>query len=212
MKIQDLHVEQREKLGSANARRYRRAGQVPVNLYGRGRPNRNLVTTAEAFAGVLAEHTALVNLIIGDRAQTALVREVRWDVFGDYVQHVDLTRVEMEDEVKLRIPIHTTGVPIGASHGGQLQIVQRDIEVYSRVDSIPSEINIDVTSYEIGDGLHVEEVPYPENVRPAGNPRDLVLQVAEPKAVEEEPVEGEAVEGEAAEGEAAPADAPPSDS
>ena len=36
MKILDLPVEKREKLGSAASRRYCRAGKIPTNLYGGG--------------------------------------------------------------------------------------------------------------------------------------------------------------------------------
>ncbi|MHC4163598.1 MAG: 50S ribosomal protein L25, partial [Planctomycetota bacterium] len=90
MKILNLPVEKRDRLGSANARRYRRAGKVPCSLYGRGQDNVNLVANADDLQEVLKTHTALVRLELGEQEQTALLRSVDWDVFGEAVEHVDL--------------------------------------------------------------------------------------------------------------------------
>lgn len=195
MKIVDIPVERREKLGSANSRRYRRAGQIPCCLYGRGKENVNLVTPALAFGNVLKAHTALVNLTLADGAQTALVRDVEWDVFGDYVVHVDFTRVEMADEVKIKVPVHFVGIPVGVGHGGVTEVVKSDVEVFSRVDSIPSEFKVDISGLDMHDSVYVEDLEYPENVRPSDTGKDLLVHVVEPKKVIE-PEEGETPEGE----------------
>ena len=94
MKILDLPVEPREKLGSANSRRYRLAGQIPTILYGRGKDNVPLTVSAVDFAAIQAAHTLLIRLKTGDKEQIALIREISWDVFGEYVQHVDLTQLQ----------------------------------------------------------------------------------------------------------------------
>ncbi len=212
MEILDLPVEHRDKLGSANARRYRRAGHIPVILYGAGQDNVPLVVTAEKFADILAAHTLLIRLKLGDDVeQLALIREVSWDVFSEHVQHIDLTRVRMEDEVQVTVPIHLHGVPEGVAQGGVLEPVITDLEVYTRVDSIPGELVVDVTPLDVHQGIHVDELTYPEHVRPARGGRDLIVHCVRPKKIEEPvvdveeaaaaPVEGEEpkAEGDAAE-------------
>ena len=198
MKILDLPVEKREKLGSANARRYRRSGGIPCNLYGGGQDPFPLVTTRDDFGEVLKVHSAIVRLKLGEDSQLALLREVKWDTFGDYVEHIDFTRVETSDTVKIKVPLVFVGDPAGAHHGGDLQAVQVDIEVFSRVDAIPSEIRVDVSPLEIGDGIRAEALPYPEHVRPAIDPQQMIVHVKAPKKVEEPVLEGDEVEGEAA--------------
>jgi large subunit ribosomal protein L25 len=203
MQILNLPVEMRDKLGSANARRYRRAGQVPCCLYGRGQDNVNLVADAHDLQEILKTHTALVNLKLGDHEQTALLRSVEWDVFGEAVEHVDLVRVHMEDEVKIKVPVHCIGIPTGTSEGGQLQVAKPDLEVFTRVDSIPSDIRIDVTRLHIHDAIHIGEIDYPPHVRPAHEEHELVVHLMPPRKVEEVAV---AVEGEEPE---APAEGEP---
>ena len=192
MKILDLPVETREKLGSANSRRYCRAGQIPSVLYGGKRDSVSLVFQAEDFDSILKAHTALVRLRLSDEVnQTALVRNVTWDTFGNHIQHVDLQRVAMEDEIQLAVPIHILGVPAGVAHGGVLHFAHREVQVHSRVDSIPSEIEIDVSQLDLGDRVTVGELDYPEHVRAALPADEPVVFVKEPKVavVEEEAVE-----------------------
>lgn len=196
MKILNLPVELRERLGSSNARRYRRAGKVPCNLYGSGQDNVHLVADAHDVQEVLKTHSALVRLRLGDLEQTALLRAVDWDVFGEAVEHVDLVRVHMEDEVKIKVPVHCIGIPAGTSEGGQLQIAKPDLEVFSRVDSIPSDIRIDVTALHIHDAIHIRDVEFPPHVRSAHDDAELVVHLLPPRKAEEAalPVEGEEAE------------------
>jgi large subunit ribosomal protein L25 len=200
MKILDLPVEKRETLGSAESRRHCRAGRIPSILYGAGRDNVPLVFDRKLFEQVLRAHTALVRLSLGDVRQTALVREITWDTFGEYIQHVDLQRVDMQDEIRLEIPAHFLGVPEGSAHGGVLQVVHKEVAVHSRVDSIPSEIEIDVNHLDVGDRVTAGQVQYPENVRAALPDDEPICFVSVPKVQE---IEAPAEEGEVLEGEAA---------
>ena len=209
MKILDLPVEGREKLGSANSRRYRRAGKIPCVLYGRGQENIPLVVTADDFGEVLKNHSALVRLKLGEDEQTALVRDVEWDVFGNHVEHLDLIRVEMDDEVKVNITLRFVGIPVGVGEGGVIEVVMSDLAVFARVDSIPTELGADIAHLHIGSGIYVKDLEYPEHVRPAVADSVLLMHVVEPRKVEEpEPDElAVAEEGAAPEGEEGAEDA-----
>lgn len=200
MQILDLPVEKRENYGSANARRARRGGKVPCILYGGKQANVPLFTTVLDLGSVLKAHSALVRLKLGEQEQTALLREVKWDVLGEYVQHVDFVRVEMTDEVRIKVPVHCFGVPVGIGEGGELQVVKAEVEVLARVDSIPNEIRIDVSNLKLFDGVHVREVTFPENVRAAGHESDLIVHVVPPRKVEEAVPAEAAAEGAPAEG------------
>jgi len=192
MQLLDLNVEKREKLGSANSRRYCRAGKIPMILYGRGQPSVPLMCEADDFGAVTKAHTALVKLTVGDIRQTALIRDVEWDTFGDYVLHIDLVRVEAEDDVTLKIPMNYHGVAAGIAHGGALHIVLPEMELRCRVDSIPEELTVEVSHLEIGDSIHVGDLEYPAQVRPVRGDSDLLVHCKVPKvAVEKDDEEGE---------------------
>ena len=197
MKIIDLPVQKRELTGSAESRRIRRAGGIPVNLYGGSRPSVSLSTERVSFAQVLKAHSAIVRLKLADVEQTALVREVSWNVFGDHVEHLDLFRVELHDEVKVRIPVNFTGVPVGIAHGGQTRIVLQDLEVYCILEKMPSEFICDISELDVNGAVRIGDYEFPEGVRPTGHAADLIVQVKEPAAAKtEDEAEDEAAEGE----------------
>ncbi len=194
MKIIDLPVQKREVTGSAESRRIRRAGGIPVNLYGGDRPSVSLMTERDSFAQVLKAHSAIVRLKLADIEQTALVREVSWNVFGEHVEHLDLFRVELDDEVKVRIPIQFSGVPVGVSHGGRTQFVIQDLEVYCILKDMPSELVCDISELEVHGTIRIGDYAFPEGMRPTGHENDLIVQVKEPPAAktDEDGEDGEA--------------------
>lgn len=208
MKILDLNVELREKLGSAEARRHRRAGRVPCVLYGGPQDNVPLTTTSDDFAEILKGHTLLVRLHLGDQQQTALVRRVDWDTFGEYIEHIDFQRVEPHQEVSLAIPLHFAGTPVGTSEGGRFEREHDTLMVRGALQNMPSEIRVDITPLVVGASLRAGDVDLPEGLALACDESDLIAHVRIPRAAPaateaaEAPAEGE--EGEAA---AAPAEA-----
>ena len=186
MKITDINVEKREKLGSAQSRRHCRAGEIPCVLYGGKQESVPLLLRAEDFENVMRAHSALVRLALGDAKQTAIVRDVTWDTFGEYVQHVDLLRVEMADEIRIEVPMHFLGVPAGASHGGVLHVIHKEIPIMARVDAIPNELTFDVSPLDLGARVTMADLAYPEHVRPALPDDELVAHVKEPHIAEVE--------------------------
>ncbi len=204
MKINDIPLEYREMLGSAESRRLRRAGKVPCILYGRGTDNVALTTTRDAVHELLDAHTHIVRLQLGEVAQTALVREMTWDHLGEHVQHMDFVRVAMEDEVKVSVPLEFEGDPAGLHTGGVIEVLISDLDVRCRVDAIPEKIMVDISALEIGDGVHVDGLAFAQGVTPVRSGRDLLVHVVMPRKVElEEAKPEDAVLGEApAEGEA----------
>ncbi|MGQ0613135.1 MAG: 50S ribosomal protein L25 [Planctomycetaceae bacterium] len=204
MKILDLPVAMREKLGSASSRRYRRTARIPCVLYGNRQTTVPLTVASDDVARVLKQHARLVRLRLGADEQTALVREVAWDVFGERVEHIDFVRVEMTDQVTVSIPVRFVGIPIGISQGGVLEPILSDLEVRCAVHAIPDEIRVDVTPLELHKGFHLEDIAFPAGVVPVRSLKDLLVHVVEPRKIEvAAPAVAEGAAVEAVAGEAA---------
>jgi len=199
MKILDLTVERRDKLGSAEARRYRRAGRIPCILYGGPQDNVTLTTAHDQFDEILKAHTLLVRLHLASEEQTALVRRVEWDTFGEHVEHVDFQRVEPHQEVALAIPLRFLGTPAGITEGGRFEREHDALPVRGPLESMPAELRVDVSRLNVGDSLRASEVELPEGLVLDCGEGDLLAHVRVPKVVAAEPEPGaEGAEGEEA--------------
>jgi len=187
-----LHAERRTECGSASARRLRRAGRLPVVLYGHKEDTVALAVPWAEFEAVLHAGARMVDVDVDGRAEKALVKDVQFDPLGDTVLHVDLVRVAMDETVEVTVPIELHGTAAGVKEGGGLDQLLHEVTVTCLPENIPETIRARVDDLEIGRILHLREVDLPPGVTPVGDPEAPVATV-HPPMVEEEavPVEGE---------------------
>jgi len=113
----------------------------------------------------------------------------------------------MQRKINVMIPVVTQGISKGVEAGGLLQIVRREIEVLCMPGDIPEAIKIDISDLDVGDSVHIDEVPLGDNIEVASDVNFTVVTILSPKVEEveeeEEGLEGEEAEEEGAAGEAA---------
>jgi large subunit ribosomal protein L25 len=191
-----LQTTAREDAGSRASRRLRRAGKVPVNLYGHGQGNVHLAVDAHEFD--LALHTAsqLFTLEIGGQSESCLLKEVQYDTFGQQALHADFERVDLSEEVEVEVHLEFVGTAKGLAEGGQLVIQHDKVAVKCRADSIPELIEVDVSGLALGEGLHAGELKLPPGVSLDAHEMDAETQIVGVVAPhEEEPATPAAEEG-----------------
>lgn len=212
-----LNVEIRNRSGKGVARKLRAAGRAPAVVYGKGKAPVALAFDPRDLERALAkgEHgmNTLIDLVAtGDGAsafaqRTVLVKEIQRDPVRGDVLHADLYEIDLTETVRVDVPIHLVGTPLGVTqHDGITDQTLREIEVECLPGSIPDSIDIDVAALDVGDSLHVSDLVLPEGVEAITDGDITVVSIAAPSA--EELPEGEAAEAAAAAPEA-PAAAEP---
>ena len=205
-------------MGNGPARVLRRAGQIPAVLYGRKIEPVLLSVNTKDLEQILKKGSFgqfILNLVIQNgkkMTKPAIIKELQTHPVSGSLIHIDFYEVDMKRQIKVMVPVVTTGKSAGIEEGGLLNIVRRELEVFCLPGDIPEAIEIDISELGIGDSIHLEDVPLGENVEVATDVNYTVVTVLSPK-VEEEVVEEEEeeLEGEeeGAEGEAAEAEAEP---
>lgn len=190
-KILDLNAEPRTVAGSRAVSRLRKAGNVPAALYGRQSAPANLQIHAKTFSKLLegsASDNILVSLKIsgGTADQLALVQEVQHDYIKGGILHVDFHAVAHDEEIHAHVPVVIVGEAPGQKHGGLVEAIHHDLEVRCLPKDLPEGIEVDVTSLQVGQGIHVGEIKFPEGVRCRLGADVVVVMCEEPK-VEAEP-------------------------
>lgn len=184
-----LTVETRHDRGKNASGRLRRRGLIPGVVYGADAPPLAVVLDPKRLMGILQSQAGANTLFFleldGKRdAKTRLiVHEVQYDPVSEKPLHVDLTRVRMEQEMRVKVPVQVSGVAKGVKlQGGILDFITRELEVVCLPANIPDHIRIDVSELEIGDSLRVADLP------PAGTYR-IVTEAERPVVVVAAPVE-----------------------
>jgi large subunit ribosomal protein L25 len=213
-----LAVEIREQSGKGAARRLRAGGRFPAVVYGHGKETVPIEVDAGEFDKLIKTSHAGLNTLFSLRGdarvegRTVLVKELQREPLKGIVVHVDLYEVNLQESIRVSVPIRTVGTARGVGLGGLLEHLMREIELDCLPTAIPDEIMVDVTDLDIGDTIHVSELDMPDAVelQVSGDLPVVSVVVARVHELEEEEgvegVEGEEAEagaaGEAAAGEA----------
>src|SRR6266516_8058179 len=205
-----LQVRERERRGSADARRLRKEGFIPGVLYGNGKqpyaicvPERELRRVLTGSSGL---HAILDVVLEGQNTTHAsILKDFQQDPLRGHISHIDLHEVRLDQPIQASVNIQLIGEPAGVKEGGVLSQVQREINVEARPMEIPEHIDLDVNGMAIGDTLRLADLAPIEGVTYLDDPEETVLAsvglpIREVEPEPEEPSEGE----ELAEGEEAP--------
>ena len=197
MEDEVLQVSVREDLGTANSRRLRASGHIPAILYGHGEENVCLTVAADQLHTALRHGSQLVQLR-GALDESALIREIQWDAFGNSVLHLDLTRVSAGEKVEVTVSLDIKGDAPGTRDGGLLQHVLHSVQVRCPANAIPDTLLVSVNELQLGNAITIADLEIPDKVEVLAEPSDVVVQcqVVEEQEEPEEGVAGDVSEPE----------------
>jgi large subunit ribosomal protein L25 len=197
-----LSVSKRTGIGRSAVRKIKAQGAVPAVIYG-GKQQPEPVQVSRRDISLVLSHASGENILVelaidGESgSRLALVQEVQHSPVGGDILHVDFHAVSMDELIEADVPLEPTGTPEGVkTFGGLLEQSLRSLEIECLPKDLPDVITVDVSHLNIGDSIHVKEIPLPEGVTTHISLELTVFSVVAP-TVEEEPV---AAEGEAAAG------------
>lgn len=203
MKEIRLTAETRQSIGKENARKVRRTGMIPGILYGPEIEPLPLALKSSDLAGLI-RHEGRTNMLLDldlpndKKARKVIIRELQRDPVTGAFKHVDLYQVSMKKKLHLSVHVYLTGTPAGVkSAGGILEHVTRDIEIACLPSDIPERVEIDVSSLEIGDSVHVGNLKI-DKVDVLTDSHQTIATLVPPTVIKTEaaaPAAAEAVEG-----------------
>jgi large subunit ribosomal protein L25 len=184
-----LAVQDRERLGSAEARRLRSRGFIPGVIYGHG-------GDADAFAvgerelrraltGDHGTHAILDVVVGGKRTRHAVLKDAQMHPTRTRVLHVDLQEVRLDERIQAQVAVELMGEPEGVTAGGVLTQVAREATVEALPMEVPDRLELDVSTLVIGDSARFSDLATPEGVTLLDDPEGVIATVSVPTRVEE---------------------------
>ncbi len=177
-----LPARVRKQKGKSAVRKLRQQQEVPAVFYG---PKSDTVMLAIKYADLqgLINQDALENVILGleiesdsgKEKRNVMVKEFQANPINDTYYHVDFYEISMDKEVTIDIPVHLANTPVGVTNGGMLQHIRREITISAFADKLIDHIEVDVSGLDVGEAIHVEDIPMPEGV---STPLDGALTIA----------------------------------
>ena len=197
----EIELNPRELMGK-KVGRLRRAGIVPVHLYGPGMESRALQCNASQLIRVLATAGGATPIHITIQGEPgnhlAFAREIQWDPKRDDLLHVDLLAADVSRPVTAQVPIVLIGESAGArTVSGTVMHQLRTVDIQALPLEMPSEIELDISVMEEPDSvIRVSDLLIPENATLLSDVEELVVRIELPRVEVEVEVEEGLEEGE----------------
>lgn len=182
METVTLKADKRDPHGKRQARQLREAGKIPAIIYGHGESPEAVSLDRHEFKVALAHGARTLELSVGGKKTSYLIKEVQYDHLGAIPIHVDLMRVDLTEKVRVRVGIELRGTPKGISEGGVLDQMMADLEVECIVTAIPETLHPFVTHLHLNDSLLVKDLVLPAGVTAVAGPDERVAMVREAAA------------------------------
>jgi len=194
LKLLELKANIRTTTGNGPARVLRRRGKLPAVLYGPGtEPVLLSIDTDDLELALRKSKISLLlfNLVIqngGTFNRSVMIKELQTDPVSGNFLHIDFYEIAMDRKIRVKVPVATQGKARGVELGGILQIVRHELEVLCLPHAIPEAIEVDITELDIGDSIHVKDIPLAGDIEIQADVNFTVVTVSSPKAVAEEEI------------------------
>ncbi len=199
-----LSAETTRETGTRSSRRLRRAGRIPAAVYGLSQdpvsidvdwPDLRRVLTTDA--GV----NAVIHLEFDGAKQMSIVKDIQRHPVRRDVIHVDFLRIDPKQDVTVDVPIVMVGEAKEVSDAdGMVDQNLFSLTVNAAPDSIPNELEIDISDLVIGDSKRVGDIALPAGVTTDVDVEETVAVGMITRSTLEAMAADEAAEEEAAEG------------
>jgi large subunit ribosomal protein L25 len=198
-KIVQLKAASRARAGKGASRAVRRSGLVPGVVYGdKQEPQLISLTYGDVLPHVETGRflSTLVDLEVEGKTVRAIARDVQFEPVRDFIVHIDFLRLGKEARIKVNVPVHFKGQDVspGIKQGGTLNIVSHTVALTCSANLIPDEINIDVSSMQIGQSVHLSDITLPEGVKSAVTDDVTLCAITAQQKEEEVPAEAATAE------------------
>ena len=191
-------AEVRTSRGKNEARRTRRAGQIPAVIYGSFQEPVSIAVNPRDITKITHSNTGyntIFNLVIqGGESTPVMLVDRQVDPVKGVLLHADFKRIDLTKRLRVSIPVHTTGEAAGVKvQGGLLEVITRAIEIECLPDEIPEGFTVDVTELMIGQAKRASDVALTGSMRLVSAPETVIAHSVAMRAEEVvEPVAAEA--------------------
>ena len=160
----------RSEQGSGASRRLRRAGQTPGIIYGGTQAPVNIALDHNALFHALKKesfHSSVLDMKVGDKSEKVLLRDFQMHAFKPLVMHVDFQRVDPNQKIHVRVPLHFGNAEISPAvklSGGVISHVMNELDVSCLPKDLPEFIEVDLSNMAEGASFHVSDLKLPAGV------------------------------------------------
>ena len=175
------------------AGKVRRAGFLPAVIYGNGLGTHAIAVDPKPVRRGLQSafgRNQLFTVQLEGKEHLAICKEIQLDPVKRTLRHVDFFAVTPASPIVVSLQVTLSGRSVGQKAGGRLVHHTRYVQVSCTPTTLPKIIDIDVTPFDNGTVMTIENMPLPQGVTAVYKKAFKIFELFAPKL--EEKVEADA--------------------
>jgi large subunit ribosomal protein L25 len=182
-------AEVRTSRGKNEARRARKEGRIPAVIYGAYKDPVSITISPKEITKIVRSSSGLNTIfnlaIAGGETSPVMVVDQQVDPIKGRLLHADLKRIDLNKRIRVTVPVHTEGDPVGVKvQGGLLEIITRSIEIECLPDEIPESFAVNVGDLNIGQSKRASDVALAGSMKLVGAADTVIAHVVSLRAEE----------------------------
>ncbi|MFC4253649.1 50S ribosomal protein L25/general stress protein Ctc [Sinimarinibacterium flocculans] len=163
-------AESRADQGKGASRRLRREGKIPAIVYGGGETPTSVSLSANEMAKHLkveAFYSHLLTLKLDGTEQQVVLKDLQRHPVSGYATHADFQRVQADKLLRMHVPLHFKGETVAPgvkTGGGIVEHHLNQVEVECLPKDLPEYIEVDLSSMQVNESIHLSELTLPQGV------------------------------------------------
>ena len=165
----ELQADVRSDQGKGAVRRLRRAGRIPAIMYGAGQAPLPLELAENVIRRQLSNEAWFSHVLtvkVDGREEQAVIKSLQRHPATERILHLDLLRVSETQRITMLVPFHFENEEDspGRRAGGSISHHMTEVEITCLPKDLPEYLAVDTLHMNIGDSIHLSQVPLPEGV------------------------------------------------
>ena len=180
---------ERTQQGTGASRRLRNAAKVPGIVYGAGAPAMIELDHNALFFALKKEafHSSILEMELGGKTETVLLRDYSMHAFKPIVMHVDFQRVDEKTTLRKRVPLHFVNEEVSEAVKTDKCFINKaisELEIECLAQKLPEFITIDLGGMKKGDSIHAGDLKLDEGIKIVrrGRKEITIVSAVAPKA------------------------------
>ncbi len=183
-----LVAELRQTRGKNAARRTRVAKKSPAVLYGSGLDPVAVTVDPKDLTKILhsgSGYNTIFNLDVQGEITPVMVVDHQLHPLRGHLLHVDMKRIDLTKKLVAKVPVLTTGDPVGVKlQGGLYEMVTREVEIEVLPDEIPENFTLSAAELKLNESIRAKDIPLTGSMRLITDPEIVISHVVSLKAEE----------------------------
>ncbi len=185
-----LSAEIRQEIGKNRSNQLRHEDYLPGIIYGKGKETKAIKVRKPDFEKLVRKHgySSLIELEVEGETSPAIIKEVQNHPVKGTFLHVDFQLLNMDEKIKLTLPITIVGRENAESAETILIQQLNEIDIECLPGNIPQSIVADVSNVDLNTPFFVEdlEIFKDDSITIFRDPQDVIASLTVPTVQVEE--------------------------